>query len=70
MIRKKGTAPFEELKSQKIFSIIMILAGLLLMFIAIPFIITKTGILVVISGIIGVILFFIGLFYFLDAFFN
>ena len=70
MIRKIGITPFSELKSQKIFSIIMILAGLLLMFIAAPFIILKIGTSVVVSGIAGVILFFIGLFYFLDAFFN
>ena len=70
MARKRGTAPFEELKSQKVFSIIMILAGLLLIFITAPFIIIKIGALVIVSGITGILLFFVGLFYFLDAFFN
>lgn len=70
MIRKRGTAPFEELKNQQIFSIIIILAGLLLMFVTAPFILIKIGTLVVVSGIIGVILFFVGLFYFLDVFFD
>ena len=70
MERKKGTAPFKEIKSQKVFSIIMILAGLFLIFVTAPFIIIKIGTLVIVSGIIGVILFFIGLFYFLDVFFN
>ena len=63
MIRKRGIAPFKELKNQKIFSIIMILAGLLLIFITAPFIIIKIGTLVIASGITGVILFFVGLFY-------
>lgn len=70
MVRKNGTIPFNELKSQKVFSIIMILAGLFLIFVTAPFIIIKIGTLAVVSGITGVILFFIGLFYFLDAFFN
>lgn len=68
--RKKGTAPFEDLKNQKIYSIIIILAGLLLIFITAPFVIIKIGTLVIVSGIVGVLLFFVGLFYFLDAFFN
>ena len=70
MARKRGTAPFKELKSQKVFSIIMILAGLFLIFITLPFIIIEMETLVIISGLVGILLFFIGLFYFLDAFFN
>lgn len=70
MTKRKGTAPFKELKSQKVFSIMMILTGLFIIFVTAPFIIIKIGTLAVISGIVGIILFFIGLFYFLDAFFN
>jgi len=70
MARRKGIFPFRELKSQKVFFIIMIVAGLLLMFISALFIVVEVGTLIIISGVLGIILFFIGLFYFLDAFFN
>lgn len=70
MVKRKGIFPFKELKSQKVFSIIIVVAGLLLMFISTPFIVIKVGTLVIVSGVLGIILFFIGLYYFLDAFFN
>jgi len=70
MARRRGIFPFRELKSQKVFSIILVIAGLLLMFISVPFIVIKVGVLVIVSGVLGIVLFFVGLFYFLDAFFN
>ena len=70
MSKIKGMAPFKELKSQKVFSIMMILAGLFLIFVSAPFVIIRIGALVIISGILGIILFFVGLFYFLDSFLN
>ena len=70
MTREKGPAPFRELKNQKVFSVITILAGLLLMFVSAPFIVIKIETLVIVSGVLGILLFFVGLFYFLDAFFN
>ena len=59
MTREKGTAPFRELKNQKVFSVITILAGLLLMFVSAPFIVIKIETLVIVSGVLGILLFFL-----------
>ncbi len=69
MVKNKGMFPFKTLKDQKVFSIIILIAGLLVMFVTAPFVI-KIEAIALVSGIIGLVLFFIGLFYFLDAFVN
>ncbi len=58
--------PFKKVRAQKVFSITIALIGLLLMFVTVPFLI-KLGSTAIFGSSIGLILFFVGLIYFLSV---